>query len=246
MRDLVTLGARSASPRATTRTPCSSSSGSTSLTRNPLAPARNAPNTCSSSSNVVRTTTRTAASCGSAVIRRVAVRPSTSGMLRSISTTSGRSSRARATAVPPLGASPTIVMSSADSRSIRKPARTSAWSSASSTRIIGRDRRGLRGRSRGPLPGHAGPAWSATARPARPPAWPAAAGSWPGLVWPGYGESRRDLEASPGPAAAEKLPPTAAARSAIPVSPWPLGRSPSAAAGPSPSSLTWMARAPGS
>jgi DNA-binding Lrp family transcriptional regulator len=44
--------------------------------------------------------TRTEASRGSEVIRLVAVMPSTSGILRSISTTSGRSSRARATARP--------------------------------------------------------------------------------------------------------------------------------------------------
>ena len=39
----VTAGAINASPRATTRTPWISSAGSVSLTRKPLAPARNAP-----------------------------------------------------------------------------------------------------------------------------------------------------------------------------------------------------------
>ena len=132
----VTLGASSASPPATTRIACSSSAGSVSLSRNPYAPARTAATTLSSSSNVVRTTTRTEASCGSVVIRRVAVTPSTSGIFRSISTTSGRSSRARATASPPFWASPTTAMSGADSTSIRNPARSSAWSSASRTLII--------------------------------------------------------------------------------------------------------------
>src|SRR5262249_4100876 len=135
--DRVTLGASSASPRATTRTAWSSSSGSTSLTRKPLAPARSAPKTCSSSSNVVRTTTLTPLSWGSAEIRLVAGMPSTSGMRRAISTTSGPSSLASATATPPLGASPPTRMPSPASSSTRNPARTRAWSSASSTRIIG-------------------------------------------------------------------------------------------------------------
>ena len=72
----------------------------------------------------------------------------------------------------------------------------------------------------------------------------------PGLAraWSGPAIGSRVLTSKPpsGPAVAEKLPPTAAARSAIPVSPWPVGWSPSSAAGPSPSSLTRMARAPGS
>ena len=121
----VTLGESNASPRATTRTACSSSSGSTSLTRNPLAPARSAANTVVSSSNVVSTTTLVAASRGSLAIRCVAVTPSTSGMLMSMSTTSGACSRVSATATPPLAASATTVMSPADSSSSRNPARTS-------------------------------------------------------------------------------------------------------------------------
>ncbi len=120
----VTLGDSSASPRATTRTACSSSSGSTSLTRNPLAPARSAANTVSSSSNVVSTTTLVAASRASPAIRRVAVIPSTSGMCMSMSTTSGACSRVSATATPPLAASAITAMSPADSSSSRNPART--------------------------------------------------------------------------------------------------------------------------
>ena len=60
----VTLGESSASPAATARTARSSSAGSVSFTRNPLAPARSASNTYSSSSNVVRITTRTAVERG--------------------------------------------------------------------------------------------------------------------------------------------------------------------------------------
>ena len=64
MRRRVTLGERSASPAATARTARSSSTGSVSFTRKPLAPARSASNTYSSSSNVVRITTRTAVEVG--------------------------------------------------------------------------------------------------------------------------------------------------------------------------------------
>ena len=54
----VTAGASSASPAATVRTAATSSSAGACLRRNPLAPARRAPNRYSSRSNVVRTTTR--------------------------------------------------------------------------------------------------------------------------------------------------------------------------------------------
>src|SRR5215472_5949511 len=131
----VTLGASSASPPATTRIACSNSSGSRSLIRKPLAPALSAAKTFSSSSNVVSTTILMLSSSWSATIRLVAVSPSTSGILRSISTTSGLCWRASATAIPPLDASATTSMSAADSSRARKPARRSAWSSASSTRI---------------------------------------------------------------------------------------------------------------
>jgi hypothetical protein len=100
----VTLGESSASPAATTRTACTSSSGSVSLTRKPLAPDRIASKTYSSSPNVVRITTRTSADRSSATIRRVADRPSTPGMRMSISTTSGVSSAASRTASSPSSA----------------------------------------------------------------------------------------------------------------------------------------------
>ena len=54
----VTLGASSDSPPATTRIPSSSWAGGVSLSRKPLAPARSAPKTYSSRSNVVSTSTR--------------------------------------------------------------------------------------------------------------------------------------------------------------------------------------------
>src|SRR5215207_920505 len=134
----VTLGDSNASPAATTRTASRRSSGSTSLSRKPLAPACNASNTYSSRSKVVSMITRTSASFRSEAIRRVASRPSTSGMRMSIRTMSGWSARARSTASAPVEASPTTSMSSARSSSIRKPERTSAWSSASSTRMLTR------------------------------------------------------------------------------------------------------------
>ena len=75
----VTLGDSNASPRATARTPRSSSTGSVSLTRKPLAPMRIASKTYSSRSNVVRMMTRDAASAASAAIARVASSPSSVG-----------------------------------------------------------------------------------------------------------------------------------------------------------------------
>src|SRR3954449_3876598 len=56
-------------------------------------------------------------------------------MRMSISTMSGRSRRARSTACSPSPASPTTSMSAWASSNARNPARTSAWSSARSTRI---------------------------------------------------------------------------------------------------------------
>ena len=61
IRRRVTPGDSSASPATTARTARSSSAGSVSLTRKPLAPARIASNTYSSRSNVVRITTLTSA-----------------------------------------------------------------------------------------------------------------------------------------------------------------------------------------
>jgi hypothetical protein len=133
---LVMPGERSASPPATTRTACTSSSGSVSLTRNPLAPDRMASNTYSSRPNVVRITTRTPARRWSAAIRRVASSPSVPGIRMSINRTSGVSSEASRAASSPSAASPTTSMSDCASRSERNPARTRAWSSASRTRIV--------------------------------------------------------------------------------------------------------------
>ena len=69
----VTLGDSSESPAATTLTARTSSTGSVSLMRKPLAPARRASTMYSSSSKVVRISTRTASRAGSSAIRRVAV-----------------------------------------------------------------------------------------------------------------------------------------------------------------------------
>lgn len=69
---------------------------------------------------------RLARSSGSAQISDVAVRPSTSGIRMSMITTSGRSSRVSLTASRPSAASPTTVMSSALSRSMRKASRSRA------------------------------------------------------------------------------------------------------------------------
>src|SRR5215216_7140082 len=138
----VTLGASRASPSATTRTARSSSMGSVFLSRKPLAPAARAANTYSSSSKVVRTSTRTPARSSSATIRRVASRPSSTGMRMSISTTSGRVERASSTAAAPSPASPTTSMSPASSSRARNPARTSPWSSTSRTLITGAPPRG--------------------------------------------------------------------------------------------------------
>ena len=57
------------------------------------------------------------------------------GMSRSMSTTSGWSRRARATPSEPSAASPTTSMSSWRSKNVRRPIRTTAWSSTSRTRI---------------------------------------------------------------------------------------------------------------
>src|SRR4029453_10008467 len=138
----VTLGASRASPSATTRTARSSSAGSVFLSRNPLAPAARASNTYSSSSKVVRTSTRTPARSSSAAIRRVASSPSSTGMRMSIRTTSGRAERARSTAAAPSPASPTTSMSPASSSNARNPARTRCWSSTSRTLITGAPPRG--------------------------------------------------------------------------------------------------------
>ena len=116
-------------------------------------------------------TTRTPARAGSAAIRRVAARPSTPGIRMSISTTSGPSSRGQPDRLRRRrAASPTTSMSACASSSARNPARTSAWSSASRTRITSviRSRTGsraLRPGSRRPGAGR-----RRARRRARPPA----------------------------------------------------------------------------
>ena len=131
---LVTLGERSASPAATVRIAARSCSGGSSLRTNPLAPARSASYTYSSRSNVVRTRIR--AFLSAERIRRVASSPSSSGMRMSIRTTVGSKRAAFSTASSPLLASATTSMSSSPPRSIRNPARTIDWSSATRTRIV--------------------------------------------------------------------------------------------------------------
>ena len=139
----MTEGARSASPAATIRMASTKPLGGTSLSRNPLAPARSAWTTFSSASNVVRT--RTVASArGRPRIRRVASTPSMTGIRMSITTTSGRRRRRRRPRLPS-AASPTTSISGWSSRIIRNPVRTSCWSSTSRTRMVmsRRPRRGL-------------------------------------------------------------------------------------------------------
>src|SRR5690606_3462549 len=132
----VTLGDSSAPPSATVRMACSRSAGGVSFSRNPLAPCRRASKTYSSISNVVSTMMRVSVSCGSAVIRRVASRPSMPGMRMSINTTSGRSSRAMVTAATPSAAWPANSNPSSLSINARRPTRTSSWSSATSTDVM--------------------------------------------------------------------------------------------------------------
>ena len=133
IRRRVTLGASSASPAATTRMAVSRSAGSVSLSRKPLAPARSAAKTYSSRSKVVRMRARTSVL---AVIRLVASMPSMTGMRTSIRMTSGLVRRAASTASAPLPASPTTVKPGVAAMIPQKPTRTSAWSSATTTRRV--------------------------------------------------------------------------------------------------------------
>jgi hypothetical protein len=94
----VTDGASRASPLATTRIASTRSSGGTSLSRNPLAPARRADTTCSSRSKVMRISTRAGSPVSTPASRLVASIPSMRGMRMSISTTSGCTWAARSTA----------------------------------------------------------------------------------------------------------------------------------------------------
>jgi hypothetical protein len=95
MSDLVTSGAISALPRLTTRTASASCSGGVFFNKNPLAPARRASNTYSSSRKVVTTITW---GPSAATIRRVASIPSRPGMRMSMSTMSATPVAANSTA----------------------------------------------------------------------------------------------------------------------------------------------------
>jgi hypothetical protein len=65
----------------------------------------------------------------------VASKPLSNGIAMSMTTTAGRSFLTRATAWRPSFASPTTSRSSSSSSSLRKPSRTTVWSSASRTVI---------------------------------------------------------------------------------------------------------------
>ena len=83
-------------------------------------------------------------------IRRVASRPSSSGIRMSMRITSGCRRAAWTTASRPLLASATTSMSGSSASSSRKPARTIDWSSTTSTRmVIGRHRAAAAGHGRG-------------------------------------------------------------------------------------------------
>ena len=101
--------------------------------------------------------------------------PSSRGIRMSISTTSGRSRRATATACTPSPASPTTSRSGSASSSTRNPPRTSSWSSATSTRMLtgAPQRQGARGRrTRRPACGPVSSRPSKTATRSRIPASP--------------------------------------------------------------------------
>src|SRR3984957_20274631 len=132
----VTLGARSASPAATTRIAFSSSSSGRLLSAKPLAPARSASKTYSSRSKVVRMSTRAPPGPGAEVICRVASIPSITGIRTSITTTSGARLPASSTACLPSAASPTTCRSFSASISEENAVRSKAWSSTIRTPVI--------------------------------------------------------------------------------------------------------------
>ena len=77
---VTTWGLSSDCPAWTVRTASTTACGLASLRRNPEAPARSAPSTYSSTSNMVRTSTRVPASAESAQMRRVASMPESPGI----------------------------------------------------------------------------------------------------------------------------------------------------------------------
>src|SRR5690554_1465043 len=130
--------AMTALPAWTVRMAASRNSGSASFSTNPLAPPRMARVAASSRSNVVRTMMRGTLpprSSAAARMARVDSIPTITGMRMSMSTTSGRLAAAMAIPSTPFPASPTNSRSTCDDTSMRMPARKSAWSSTSPTRI---------------------------------------------------------------------------------------------------------------
>ena len=84
---------------------------------------------------------RIRAPLSAARMRRVASSPSSSGIRMSIRMTFGRHLAAWSTASRPLPASATTSMSVSPESSMRKPARTIDWSSATRTRMLTAGRR---------------------------------------------------------------------------------------------------------
>ncbi len=99
----------------------------------PLAPAFRPENAYSSRSKVVRISTFGGSVC--AQIRRVASTPSRRGMRTSIRTTSTAVERSTSRASAPSPASATTSMSGWAASTMRKPVRSSTWSSTSITRM---------------------------------------------------------------------------------------------------------------
>ena len=126
-------GSTKASPLATARMAASNSFSADFFKTNPAAPACKAWRKMASSSCMVRSNTRH--SGAAARMARRACSPSMPGMLTSNRRTRGASSRVRRSAMAPSPASPMTVISGWFSSSIFKPARRTAWSSASKTVI---------------------------------------------------------------------------------------------------------------
>ena len=107
-------------------------SASASFVRNPRAPARRAASSDSSSAYVVSTTT--SVSGYPARTRSVVSTPSQRGIRRSTSSTSGRCSATSSSAASPSAAAPTTSTPGSRPSSVTRPSRTTAWSSARTTR----------------------------------------------------------------------------------------------------------------
>ena len=125
---------RYGSPLPMTRMAWMSSSGLTCFRTYPSAPASNAD--AISSSTLIPVRIRTLISGNACLIIRVAALPPSPGIFKSISTRSGTSPLVISTASAPVLASPAISKSFSRLRTICKPRRTMAWSSASRIRIL--------------------------------------------------------------------------------------------------------------